>query len=242
MLGLAGAWVAAGDAGLLGHPLRHALTWLALGAAAVVHRPAPRRSWPARGVLALALLVAVGLLAPPWPAANVLAVALVLAALAVGDRDVPRRVLVLGAVAVAVLGVWCLARTSIGSCWLVADAAGTAIGRVAAMLFRQPLSVGATFAGLDYLVVMLVFYAGRLQMPVLMFAGEKDHYRDNCCTADNARNLAAAAKAAGKPFDLDTYPKAEHDFVRGGEHYNAEADSDAFQKTSDRLKQLLPVQ
>ena len=85
-------------------------------------------------------------------------------------------------------------------------------------------------------------FAGRLQMPVLMFAGEKDHYRDNCCTADNARNLAAAAKAAGKPFDLDTYPKAEHDFVRGGEHYNAEADSDAFQKTSDRLKQLLPVQ
>jgi dienelactone hydrolase len=85
-------------------------------------------------------------------------------------------------------------------------------------------------------------FADRLQAPVLMFAGEKDHYRDNCCTANGARNLAAAAKAAGKPFELFTYDKAEHDFVRGGAHYNAAADTDAFQKTSYKLKQWLPVQ
>jgi dienelactone hydrolase len=85
-------------------------------------------------------------------------------------------------------------------------------------------------------------FVDRLQVPVLMFAGEKDHYRDNCCTADNARAIAAAAKAAGKPFELYTYSKAEHDFVRDGQHYNAEADTDAFQKTSDELKQLLPSQ
>ena len=85
-------------------------------------------------------------------------------------------------------------------------------------------------------------FVDRLQMPVLMFAGEKDHYRDNCCTADTARSIAAVAKAAGKPLDLYTYPKADHDFVKDGAHYNAEADADAFQKTADRLKQLLPVQ
>jgi dienelactone hydrolase len=83
-------------------------------------------------------------------------------------------------------------------------------------------------------------FVDRMQVPVLMFAGEKDHYRNNCCTADYARNIAAAAKAAGKPFELYTYDKADHDFVRGGEHYNAAADRDAFQKTADRLKQLLP--
>ena len=83
-------------------------------------------------------------------------------------------------------------------------------------------------------------YADRLQVPVLMFAGEKDHYRDNCCTANSARARAAAAKSAGKPFELYTYDKAEHDFVRDGAHYNAEADTDAFQKTADRLKQWLP--
>jgi dienelactone hydrolase len=83
-------------------------------------------------------------------------------------------------------------------------------------------------------------FVDRLQVPVLMFAGEKDHYRDNCCTADGARGLATAAKAAGKPFELYTYDKAEHDFVRDGAHYNKEADTDAFQKTADKLKQWLP--
>lgn len=83
-------------------------------------------------------------------------------------------------------------------------------------------------------------FADRLQVPVLMFAGEKDHYRGNCCTADGARGLVAAARAAGKSFELFTYDKAEHDFVRDGEHYNAEADTDAFQKTSEKLKQWLP--
>jgi dienelactone hydrolase len=83
-------------------------------------------------------------------------------------------------------------------------------------------------------------WADHLQVPLLMFAGEKDHYRDNCCTADNDRALAAGAKAAGKSVDLFTYPKAEHDFSRDGAHYNAEADADAFQKTAERLKQLLP--
>ncbi len=83
-------------------------------------------------------------------------------------------------------------------------------------------------------------FGQKLQVPVLMFAGEKDHYRDNCCTANGARGLAASAKAAGKPFELFTYDKAEHDFVRGGAHYNAEADTDAFQKTAEKLKQWLP--
>ncbi len=83
-------------------------------------------------------------------------------------------------------------------------------------------------------------FVNRLQVPVLAFAGEKDHFLNNCCTADYARTLAAAAKAGGKPFELFTYDKAEHDFVRGGAHYNAEADADAFQKTADRLKQWLP--
>jgi dienelactone hydrolase len=85
-------------------------------------------------------------------------------------------------------------------------------------------------------------FVDRLQVPVLMFVGEKDHYRDGCCTANNARVLAAAAKAAGKPLELYAYDKADHDFVRDGAHYNAEADADAFQKTADRLKQWLPVE
>jgi acetyl esterase/lipase len=82
-------------------------------------------------------------------------------------------------------------------------------------------------------------FASRLAVPVLMFAGEKDHYRNSCCTAETARSIAAAAKAAGKPFDLTTYPGAEHDWVKDGQHYNAAAYADALQQTGAKLKELL---
>jgi len=81
-------------------------------------------------------------------------------------------------------------------------------------------------------------FAGRLQVPVLMFAGENDTFR-RCCLIENAHALADAAKAAGKPFELITYPKTEHDFVKGGSHYKAENYADALQRTGARLKEYL---
>lgn len=82
-------------------------------------------------------------------------------------------------------------------------------------------------------------FVERLKVPVLMFAGEKDTYRD-CCLITNARALAAAAGAGGHPFELVTYPKTDHDFVKDGAHYNAGSYADAFQRTSARLKEYLP--
>jgi dienelactone hydrolase len=81
-------------------------------------------------------------------------------------------------------------------------------------------------------------FASRLKVPVLMFAGEKDKYRD-CCLVEKAHLLADAAKASGQPFELVTYPKTEHDFVKGGSHYNPETYSDAMQRTAARLKEYL---
>lgn len=82
-------------------------------------------------------------------------------------------------------------------------------------------------------------FAGRLKVPVLMFAGEKDTYRD-CCTVAKAHTLASAATAANQPFELITYPNTDHDFIKGGKHYNAQAYSDAFEKTAAALKKYLP--
>ncbi len=81
-------------------------------------------------------------------------------------------------------------------------------------------------------------FVGRLSVPVLMFAGEKDTFR-GCCLIGAAHTLADAATAAGKPFELVTYPKTEHDFVKGGSHYNAENYADALQRTAARLKVYL---
>jgi dienelactone hydrolase len=78
-------------------------------------------------------------------------------------------------------------------------------------------------------------FANRITVPVLMFAGEADHYRD-CCQIATARPLAAHAAAAGVPFELVTYPGVDHDFIQGGKNYNASAYHDALDRTAARLK------
>jgi alpha-beta hydrolase superfamily lysophospholipase len=86
----------------------------------------------------------------------------------------------------------------------------------------------------------LTGFANRLQVPVVVFAGGQDDYRNGCCTAANDTALQAAAKAAGKSFDLTIYPEAKHDFVKGERNYDASAFADAFQRMANALKRFLP--
>jgi dienelactone hydrolase len=79
-------------------------------------------------------------------------------------------------------------------------------------------------------------FAARMKVPVLMFAGAQDSYK-GCCLIGTARTLASAAQAAGKPFELVSYPDAKHDFVYGGDNYNAQDYQDALQKTAAKLKE-----
>ena len=79
----------------------------------------------------------------------------------------------------------------------------------------------------------------KVKVPVLMFAGEKDNFRDGCCTAAKGHTLEDAAKSGSIKVELFTYPKTDHDFVKDGAHYNASAYADAFQRTAARLKELL---
>jgi dienelactone hydrolase len=81
-------------------------------------------------------------------------------------------------------------------------------------------------------------FASKLKVPVLMFAGELDSYR-NCCAIDTARSLAAATSGRTPPFELVTYPNTKHDFVYGGENYNQQSYTDAFQRTAAKLKTYL---
>ncbi|MGD1010725.1 MAG: dienelactone hydrolase family protein [Candidatus Aminicenantales bacterium] len=78
-------------------------------------------------------------------------------------------------------------------------------------------------------------FARRIRVPVLMFAGESDTYRD-CCLISTARAIAAAAAAAKVPFELVTYPKTGHDFIVGGSNYNPQSYQDALDRTAARLK------
>jgi dienelactone hydrolase len=79
---------------------------------------------------------------------------------------------------------------------------------------------------------------GRIKVPVLMFAGEKDTLK-NCCLIETARSIASAAAAVNAPFELVTYPNVGHDFVVEGMRYDAKAATDAWARTETMLKQHL---
>lgn len=155
---LAGAWLAAGSTGLLAHPLRRTCTLIALGIAllsAGVGRKRPGLRIVLTPVVACA---AVAMVAQPSTVVNVLAAALVLAFLAWVCEGHSRDGFRLAAVASAILGVYVLARTAIPSIWLLADFSGRTLGVLAGAVVRRPLHVGATFAGVDYLIVTSVFW------------------------------------------------------------------------------------
>jgi dienelactone hydrolase len=82
-------------------------------------------------------------------------------------------------------------------------------------------------------------WVAKVKVPVLIFAGEADNFRDGCCTAQKAHVLEDAARAASLDVQLFTYPRTDHDFVKGGTHYNATSYADAMQHTAAKLKELL---
>jgi len=81
-------------------------------------------------------------------------------------------------------------------------------------------------------------YAGRIRVPVVMFAGTADEYKF-CCMINNAQEIASAAKAANAPFELTTYPGVRHGFTIQGPEYSAGATDDALARTAAALKRYL---
>jgi hypothetical protein len=157
LAGLIGAWIAASSVGLLGHPLRHALSWLAMGVAVVAAWPKAWRAWHRTAVWLAGIVLATGMAGFSLVPVNVMAVALVLAVAAIARPDAARP-LVSVASATAVLALYRLAIASLPSLWLVADRCGGGLGRAAGWITGQPLNVGATFGGLDFLVAMIALY------------------------------------------------------------------------------------
>ena len=103
----------------------------------------------------------------------------------------------------------------------------------------------------DQVAVVIVMYpltsvykdisatVNRIKVPVLMFAGEADNFKD-CCRIETARAIASTATANQIPLELVTYPGVGHDFVvERMPTYNASAAADAWAKTEAKLKQYV---
>jgi hypothetical protein len=158
---LGAGWIAAGSTGLLAHPLRHGLVWLVFSVGMVAARPR-RAGWRGWGLLVVATVLALGMLAPAMAVYNVLAVGLIFAALARMAQGADRRLLLVTSVAVTILAVYRLAYVSVPVLWVSANSVGSALGRLTQFVTGKRLWIGATFAGLDYLIAMTAVYVGWL--------------------------------------------------------------------------------
>jgi len=101
-----------------------------------------------------AVVTAVLMIASSLPVVNILGVALALASMALLLSSRDRSVLLSASVGVAALALYRMAYTTIPLVWMAADSLGQGMGRVGGLFSSRRLNVGATFAGLDYLVVM----------------------------------------------------------------------------------------
>jgi len=152
--GLVGGWIADGVTGVWEPALQRVLVWGCGAALVLVGCSSSRGGGVRRAIIAAAALIWILMTASSLAHVRVFGVAVLLAGLALANRGAGGVVFSLAARALAVLGVFRFARTSIPEVWLLADAVGAHVGRAAGWLVGGELWVGATFGGVDYLVAV----------------------------------------------------------------------------------------
>jgi len=86
---------------------------------------------------------------------------------------------------------------------------GAGVLRYGATLMDQVSAVVAYYPAITTTGWDMRIFAAGLQTPVLLLAGERDHY-ENCCLIESMRELAEAPKTV--PFEYVEYPNAGHCF------------------------------
>ena len=160
VLGFFAAWLAMGSTGVLASSLEMTAAVLLVFVAAVTLPPRlDLRQW-AGGILIVALLLALPLCTTPDVSFLPLIVVAVMSLAAAGESGVSRRALQIGAMSVLALVLFRLAQQAIPLVWLLSNEIGSGLGRIAGVGLNRSLEIGPTLGGLDFLVVMGVFYAG----------------------------------------------------------------------------------
>lgn len=82
--------------------------------------------------------------------------------------------------------------------------------------------------------------AGRIRIPILVLAAERDRY-ENCCLIETIRELESAAKQRQVPLELVVYPDAYHGFNLDGRTFRADDTADAWRRATEMLAKHHPV-
>ncbi|MFC1781049.1 hypothetical protein ACFLZ8_02135 [Planctomycetota bacterium] len=155
---LTAAWIIAGSTGLLAHPLRRALSIIALAVVVLARGTLAYRNYRNFLGILITAMFSMYLISSPIMVVNILGVSLVPAYLAFISTARERKLFCIFSVSIAVFGLYRLAYTSVPMVWLIFDSIGRAVGNFAGLITGQALNVGATFAGLDFLVLMLILW------------------------------------------------------------------------------------
>ena len=159
-LGFLAAWLATGSLGILTASLQATLSWAVLGVSVLCARPNFQVSgWLTLAATALVLAVLPAVVAPVR-GCLALTVAAIMGIVAIGLTGAARRLMLIGSLAVLTLVLYRFAQQSIPVVWLLSDSVGSWLGQCAGIALRRPLAIGASFAGLDFLIVLGVFCAG----------------------------------------------------------------------------------
>jgi len=81
---------------------------------------------------------------------------------------------------------------------------------------------------------------GRIEIPVLVLAGERDRY-NNCCLIESMREIESLARARQIPLELVVYPNADHGFNLDGQNYRASDTADAWRRVLEMLARHHPI-
>lgn len=114
--------------------------------------------------------------------------------------------------------------------WVALYAASTMPESVSQVVAYYPATIRMTDS--------LPRFSDSFQVPVLVFQGEQDAFR-NCCTVGRIRAIAATAKEKGKQFNLVVYPEAGHCFnVSGSTYFSFYSNyaEDSWRQTLETLK------
>ncbi|MDW3683338.1 alpha/beta fold hydrolase [Cupriavidus sp. CV2] len=124
---------------------------------------------------------------------------------------------------------------------------GYSLGGATALTYaaRMPELVAAVVVGYPYTAFIKdpADFVAKIKVPVQMFAGTADTYKD-CCRIETARQLADAAKASSPPMlTLHEYDGVGHGFnLATAARKDQAAGQDAIERTIAQLKQALPAE